>query len=265
MSGRQYKQVAYGLSQPLIPENPTPIYARRDPTVRDFAIPSTIWINSLTNTIWILATVANNAANWVQVQAGGGGGAGIFTSLTVTPGPTAITGVTGIQGNTSINTVGAGTTAIGTGGTGAVTIGNTTGNTAVTGSLGATTTITAGTGLIATTGGVTASAGNIVATLGDITSSAGNLNAPAGNVNVGIGVTAGTGNITATLGNVTVGANAAAFVLGVGTQILSGATNPPTVVAPLGSLWLSTTGSGVGDRAYISLGAGNWTAITTAA
>jgi hypothetical protein len=44
------------------------------------------------------------------------------------------------------------------------------------------TTITAGTGLRATTGGVTASAGNIVAALGNITASAGNVTAPLGGV-----------------------------------------------------------------------------------
>lgn len=66
------------------------------------------------------------------------------------------------------------------------------------GAITATTTITAGTGLVATTGGVTASAGNIVATLGNITASAGNVTAPLG------GVSAAT--VTATTSLVTTGA-----------------------------------------------------------
>ncbi len=177
MATRKFTQVAYGLSQPLINENPQFIYAKRAPTTSDFAIPSTIWINSLANTVYILATVANNSATWVQVQAGGG--AGVFSSLTVTPGPISLTGTT------TINTAGAATTTIGTGGTGAVNIGNATGNTSVTGSL------TASTGLVATTGGVTASAGNIVATLGNI-----NLGAAAAVFTFGNGIQihAGTGD-----------------------------------------------------------------------
>jgi len=53
---------------------------------------------------------------------------------------------------------------------------------AATGAISATSTVTAGTGLVATTGGVTASAGNIVATLGNITASAGNISATLGSV-----------------------------------------------------------------------------------
>lgn len=62
------------------------------------------------------------------------------------------------------------------------------------------TTITAGTGLRATTGGVTASAGNIVATLGNITASAGNVTAPLGGVS-GATVTAST-SLTVTGANI---------------------------------------------------------------
>lgn len=48
-------------------------------------------------------------------------------------------------------------------------------------------------------------------------------------------------------------------------QVSSGA-GAPTHVAPRGSLYLNTTGSGVADRAYINtLGTGVWTAVTTVA
>jgi hypothetical protein len=68
------------------------------------------------------------------------------------------------------------------------------------GSLTTTTGLVGGTGVTATTGGVTASAGNITATLGNIVSSAGSVSA-ATTVTAGTGVTATTGNVTATNGN----------------------------------------------------------------
>src|SRR2546425_1803524 len=151
MAGRQYRQVAYGLTSPLINENPTPVVAKRDPTASDFALPTTIWTNTTTNTVFILASVSNNQANWIAVEAAGG--AGVFASLAVTPGPISLTGTT------TINTAGAATTTIGTGGTGVVNIGNATGNTFVTGALSATGSINSSAGQIFTTNGAI-SAGN---------------------------------------------------------------------------------------------------------
>jgi hypothetical protein len=149
---RQFNQVSYGLTQALINENPPYILAKRAPLTSDFAQPSTIWINSLTNAVWILATVANNTATWVSTA----GGAGVFSSLTVTPGPISLTGTT------TINTAGAATTTIATGGTGAVNIGNATGNTSITGTLTTSAGITATTGQINTTNGAIG-AGNTAA------------------------------------------------------------------------------------------------------
>lgn len=231
MAGRQYQNVSYGLNQPLNLENPSPVIAKRAPTTSDFAFPTTLWTNTSANTAYILTSVANNSASWLQL---GAGGAGNFNSLTVTPGPTNITGTT------NINVAGAGVTTIGTGGTGAVNIGNATGNTSVTGSL------TASTGLTATAGGVTATAGNIDATAGNIVATA--------------------GNIIATAGNIQVSAAAAAFVLGNGIKIVAGTGDPNGVVtAPEGSLYLNTNGTGTANRAWINTNSGNvWTAITTA-
>jgi hypothetical protein len=290
MAGRQYQQVAYGLSQALIAENPSPIIAKRNPTNKDFAFPTTIWTNTTNNALYILASVANNTANWVLLEVGGG--AGIFANLTVTPGPISLTGTT------SINTTGAAVTTIGTGGTGAVNIGNTTGNTLVTGDLTATVditantgnivallgdidatagnmsaagTVTGGTGVIATTGNVSATAGavsaNTTVTAGTgISTATGNIAAAAGTVTGGTGVIATTGNITASAGNVVATGATSGFVFGTSTiKILSGA-GAPVVVAPQGSLYLRTDGTTVNDRAYIATnGAGAWTAITTAA
>jgi len=130
----------YGLSQPIVRGAPTPIISKRSPGVSDFATPGTVWTNILTNQVYILASIVANSATWVSVA----GGAGVFSSLTVTPGPINLTGTT------NINTAGAAVTSIGVGGTGAVHIGNATGNTTI------------------SAGNLTLTAGNLALTLGDI-------------------------------------------------------------------------------------------------
>jgi hypothetical protein len=160
MANTNYQNVGYSLTQgPLTTLSALPIVAKRAPTTADknYQI-GQLWIYAANNAPYILTSVVNNLATWLLLESGGG--AGVFASLTVTPGPISLTGTT------SINTAGAGVTTIGTGGTGAVNIGNATGNTAVTGSLTATslistTTITAGTGITSTTGNIVSTAGNV--------------------------------------------------------------------------------------------------------
>jgi hypothetical protein len=270
MAGRQYQNVSYGLNQPLNLENPTPVIAKRNPTNSDFAFPTTIWTNTTTNAIYILASITNNSANWVLLEVGGG--AGVFASLTVIPGPISLTGTT------SINTAGAAVTSIGSGGTGAVNIGNTTGNTLVTGTLSSTGTITSVNGAVSANTTITAGTG--------ISTAGGNISAPTGAMSAGTTITAGTGitattgnivastgNITATLGNVsaaagnvTLGAAAGKVVFANGISIGSGNADPNGIVtAPLGSFYVVSSGSGVANRAWINTDSGTtWTAIATA-
>ena len=143
--------VDYGLTNALQAIFPPPIIAKRAPTTADMAQIGQEWIYTTTNSVYFLTSIVANSATWILVSSGGG--AGSFASLVVTPGPTSITGTTGI------NTSGAGVTTIGTGGTGAVNIGNATGNTAITGTL-------------TTSAGITATTGNIVATAGNISTAA---------------------------------------------------------------------------------------------
>lgn len=145
MSVAQRNNVAYGLSQALINEAPTPIISKRSPTTSDFATPGTIWTNILTSQVYILASIVANSATWVSAS----GGAGVFSSLTVTPGPISLTGAT------SINTTGNATTTIGTGGTGLVNIGNTTGTNI--------------NGALDVFGNQTITGGNLLLTNGDVT------------------------------------------------------------------------------------------------
>ena len=145
MSSIQYKLVDYGLTNALQNVFPAPIVGLADPTTSNKAQIGTVWVNKSTNSVFILTSIVNNSANWANI----GGGAGVFTSLTVTPGPISLTGTT------TINTTGAASTTIGTGGTGTVSIGNATGNTAVTGVL------TVSSNIFATNGSI--SAGNTAA------------------------------------------------------------------------------------------------------
>jgi hypothetical protein len=152
-----FNQVSYGLSQALINQPPYPIYAKRAPTTHDIGYQlGTLWIYVATNAVYILTSVVSNTATWLQVESSGG--TGVFSSLTVTPGPISLTGTT------TINTSGAGVTTIGTGGSGAVNIGNASGNTAVTGSLTTTTSLAATTTLKGATVYATGDLGGSAAT-----------------------------------------------------------------------------------------------------
>lgn len=261
-TGNNHLQTGYGLFQAINNLAANPIVAKRAPLAQDQAQLGTIWVYPATNGVWILTSVVNNSATWSDVS----GAAGGFTSLTVSPGPIALTGTT------TINTSGAGVTTIGTGGTGAVNIGNATGNTAVTGSL------TASTGLVATTGGITATGTSNINTSGAAVTSintggtgALNLGNATGNTAVTGSLTASTtltatlGNITATNGDFVASTAAKGVVLGGGAKIVCGTGDPNTAVtAPKGSLYLNLSGSGVGDRAYINTDSATaWAAITT--
>lgn len=228
MSVSQRNNVAYGLSQALITEAPTPIISKRSPTASDFATPGTVWTNVLTNQVYILASIVANAATWVSVA----GGAGVFSSLTVTPGPISLTGTT------TINTTGNATTSIGTGGTGLVNIGNTAAGTNISGAL----TVSGGTIDLNITGTAATHIGN-------------------GTGNTFID----NGNFVVTTGSLFVPGNRAINFTGL-LSILAGTGDPNgTVTAAQGSLFLRTDGSGTANRAYINTDSLNtWTAITTA-
>lgn len=82
----------------------------------------------------------------------------------------------------------------------------------------------------------------------------------------GVQITAGSGEISCNT-DVNLTTAGTAFVFQEGPKIFAGAGSPHgSLVAPKGSLFLATNGSGVGDRAYINTdGNTTWTAITTVA
>jgi len=107
MSVQPINLVAYGLTNALQNVFPFPIVSLRIPTTADKAQIGTLWVYKTGNAVYVLTSIVNNLANWVLLEVGGG--AGVFASLAVTPGPISLTGTT------TINTAGAATTSIGTG------------------------------------------------------------------------------------------------------------------------------------------------------
>lgn len=241
MSTHQPQNVSYGLSQPLLVNAPSPVVAKRAPLASDQLAIGTVWSNITTNNVYILASITNNTANWVQVSEGG---AGAFTTLTVTPGPTNITGTTNING------VGAGTTNIGTGVGATINIGN---NGNLTNLLGAFD--VEGTTEINSIGGFETTIGI----------------APATGV-VRIGNSTGNtfidqGGLVISAGEITIVTAAQGYVLPTGCVVLSGAGNPNGVTAftaHAGSLYLNSTGSTTTNRLWINTDGGTtWTFVTT--
>lgn len=121
MSNNQVLNTAFSLGQgPLSPIFPPPVSSIRAPTANDIGYPiGQIWVVKGGSAAYVLVNVAAGAATWLSIA---GGGAGVFSSLTVNPGPT------------SLSTVGNGAVTIGNAtNTGAVTISVGTGNFALNG------------------------------------------------------------------------------------------------------------------------------------
>lgn len=67
------RNVAYGLSDPLLNVFPAPIVSKRSPTANDHAQIGQTWINTLTNQVYTLSSIVANVANWAVSAVGGGG------------------------------------------------------------------------------------------------------------------------------------------------------------------------------------------------
>lgn len=259
MSVAQFQQVSYGLTQALIPEPPLSIISRRNPTANDKAQIGTQWVNTATNSYFVLTSIVANVATWASA----GSGNGVFFSVEATGG-----NITADLGNI-----------IATAGDIVATAGDiiaTAGNINAGNAMEAQNNITSVAGnIIATAGDIVATAGNVdagadVVAAANITATAGDITATAGSVTAGadviadVDITSTTGNIVATLGNVE--ATAGHFIVN-GVSILAGTGDPNGAVnAPQGSLYLNDAGAGVNDRAWINTdGATAWTFITTGA
>lgn len=244
MSNQQPQKTSYGLSQAIIPNSPSPVVAKRNPNTNDFMQVGTVWCNITNNEVFILASITNNSANWVSTS----GGAGVFSSLTVTPGPINLTGTT------NINIAGAANTSIG--------------NAASTTALVGTVNINTGAGGITSVGSPT----NTTDVLGTV-----NINTNgAGDTEIGVGgtgsVTIGNatgdtfidaGNLNISAGNVVLGTNNASYTFLNAVKIVSGNGDPNGIgvfTSPIGSLYLNGTPTGPNDRLFVNTDGGTtWT------
>ena len=68
MSVNQPGDVAYGFSQALIGVPSKPILAQRSPTTNDKAQIGTTWINQANNLVFIITSIVDNVATWVQTD-----------------------------------------------------------------------------------------------------------------------------------------------------------------------------------------------------
>jgi len=213
-------QESYGTPSPLSTQFPTPIIARRAPTVNDTGYSlGMVWVDRVGGNMYGLTSNAGGVATWLIL----GSVSSTFVTITATNFVTATAATStrlngntwaGVGTNAAINLVmtpkGAGIVSVTSGGI----------------------TVTAGP-IIATAGNITSTLGNITATAGNIVSTLGNITATAGNITATAGDIVSTlGNITATNGNITATAGNVVSTLG-------------NFIATNGYLSLATAGNGI--------------------
>ena len=258
------------LYQPLATVFRAPIVAKRAPTANDINYSlGQVWIFPTNNAAFILTSVLAGAATWQDVS----GAAGVFTSLTVNPGPT------------NLSTVGNGAVSIGNAGnTGAITLTVGTGNMSIVGgghTVGIANDAAANIVTVGSTSGAAsltlqAGTGNMsLATSATGTITAGTA-AMTGNINLGISTAGQAINIgnaaaanTIVIGNNTAGAttalNAPVVTLRGPVQLLTGAGAPAGGLAVnVGDFYINTTAATAATRCYMATGAGTWTNFTMA-
>jgi hypothetical protein len=101
--------VGYGIDNALQSLAPQPIIANRAPTTSDTAPLGALWVWPAQDEAWILVSNANATATWNLIESSGG--AGVFSSLLVNPGPvtTQGTGAVNISADAVATTINVGT------------------------------------------------------------------------------------------------------------------------------------------------------------
>lgn len=280
MSVNQPLNVAYGLSQALLNVFPFPIQSTRNPGTGDKAQIGTLWVNKSLNEAYVLTSIVNNSATWLNLESSGG--SGNFNSLMVT-GPTVInaTGTAdtniGCDGNPA-GTASSGNINIGAtinyngittiGGNGDTFIGPFSTNSVFVGATSCVTTLNGNNIKIGQTladGPVGIGNGASGITLdGDVTGTgiiqtSGNIITTAGNLQV-------EGDITTATGNITLSGAAHYIELPGPVRILTGAGAPSNGIAlHVGDMYINTTAATAATRIYVATGVGAWTNVTCAA
>lgn len=216
---------------PLSSIQQEPILADRAPTVADDAELGTLWVYEAAETFYVLTARAPLDNTWVLPQ--NGGTAATFSSLTVTPGPTSLTGAfttiaagnaTQIANDASVNavTIGSITGASSTfiqGGTGDINIATSAAGRIFVGSVAMTANLQVGSSTV----------GQNIFVAGAITTGAETTNINTGNKGASSTVNVLTGNATAGIQtfNVLTGTRAGAVNIGTGNaahQVIIGTT-----------------------------------------
>ena len=95
MANQSYPIIAQGFSAPLVGVFSPPVLAKRAPLTKDTGYQiGQLWMwpsKSGGGVVYILISIISNSATWQQIATNGT--AATFSSLTVTPGPTSITGI----------------------------------------------------------------------------------------------------------------------------------------------------------------------------
>ena len=230
MSNKFVPDIGYSLGRgPLSKIFPSPVVAKRAPTANDIGYQlGQEWVWPA-NGIWFLETVAAGAATWVNVS----GGAGSFSSLVVTPGPSTLTGAFTV--NSAGNAVNIAHDAVAN----ATTIGNTTGASSLT--------LQGGTGGIV----ITPTAGNISMAPGTLSSASASatLNDRLGSITFTGFTTASAGTQGFVITNNKVLATSAIFVTVSNVHNANDAQmelNSVVIAAAGGSFTVNTTNVGAG-------------------
>lgn len=164
-NNNQFQQVSYGLSQPLVGQNPPIIKTDHDPGTQDKYPIGTLWINLDSNSYFICTSIVDNQATWIASTSSTPAGLLADTGTASFSG-----GYVTIAGGSNLNTSATGSTLTvnldnSPSVSGSITAG--TGITTNAGSISAPAgTVTGGTGLIASSGGITTTGTNTFNSLG---------------------------------------------------------------------------------------------------
>ena len=89
IKGNTINAVGYGLTNALQSLAPQPILANRAPNVSDSKPIGSLWCWPATQEVWVNDGIVAGNSQWILISQGG---AGVFSSLTVNPGPTVLDG-----------------------------------------------------------------------------------------------------------------------------------------------------------------------------
>ena len=89
IKGNTINAVGYGLTNALQSLAPQPILANRAPNVSDSKPIGSLWCWPATQEVWVNDGIVAGNSQWILISQGG---SGVFSSLTVNPGPTVLDG-----------------------------------------------------------------------------------------------------------------------------------------------------------------------------